>query len=391
MNFNAILGFWASTAAVFCALLFIRTVYVFVVTPTIHPSAFAFKCTSPVSVLLPVRNEAGRVLSQNIESLMDQSYKQLQILAVDDRSSDASLLILRKNEQLPESRLLVIQGEDVPSDWLGKVFALHQAKLHATGEWLLALDADVVYSPHAVESAMMFAQNNHLDALSLLPSVKMESFWESLIIPAMSWLSLMRVSPTQANRKRSKACFGYGNFILFKKTAHDSIGGFMSYKMDILDDCTPMERFKKAGFKVMVADGSHLMTSRMYTKLREIIEGFGKNTFAALRFSFLRVTGVILMEIFCVLLPPIYLLNKTLIDRGMSMTLPTILAGIAVLFFFLTMLSVGIKMRANIKFYLLYLLGHMFAVIIIIYSMARHKTNRGNLWKDRLVNTEMNA
>ena len=336
-------------------------------------------------VILP-QNEEKRVLRRNIESLLKQTYKQIQIIAVNDRSTDNSLSILSQYERMPGSTLQVIEGTDVPADWLGKLFALHQAKSHATGEWLLTIDADVIYSPHTVESALAYMEENNLDALSLLPRVKMDSFWETTIIPVMSWLSLMRVSTTQANRRSSKACFGYGNIIIFKRYAHNYIGGFSSYKNDILDDCVPMEKLKKKGFRIIVADGSELMVSRMYSSLKEIIEGFGKNTFAALRFSIVRVIGVLLMEVFFVLSPPFYFLFKKLIKNEISMSISTKLFGTAALFFFLTMVFFGIKMRANIKFYFLYILGHILAVIIICFSVLTYKMRTGTTWKGRIVN-----
>lgn len=378
-------SFWLDATVVFCVLILVRTAYMLIATPVIHVSDSAYSESPNVSVLLPVRNEAKRMLKKNLESLISQTYARFQIIAVDDRSTDESLSILREYERLSGSRLQVIRGQEPPSDWLGKSFALHQAKAASKGEWLLAVDADVVYSPHILAAALGFARKNHLDALSLLPQVELGTFWEAVVIPAMTWLSLMRVSITQANRQRSKACFGYGNFILMRRSSHDAIGGFKSYRKDILDDSATMERLKLGGYRVMVADGSSLMSSRMYSSLREIIEGFRKNPFAALRFSTLRVIGVLLMEVLFIMLPPVYLFYGILTQR-VSVSPTMQLSGLAVVLFFLTMLCFGLRMRAGLRFLIFYLLGHAVATLIIIYSMLSFKLKRGSTWKNRVIN-----
>ena len=382
---TSLTGFWLAATVVFCALLLIRTTYMLIATPVIRVFDSVSGDSSNVSILLPVRNEAARVLRQNLESLISQTHAWLQIIAVDDSSTDDSLSILHEYARLPNSRLRVIQGQEVPIDWLGKLFALHQAKALSRGEWLLVVDADVVYLPHSLTGALAFARENRLDAVSLLPRLELRTFWEAVVIPAMAWPSLIRVSTTQANRQRSKMCFGNGNFILMRRSAHDAIGGFKSYRRNILDDCATMERLKLAGYRVMVADGSRLMSSRMYSSFREILEGFGKNAFAALHFSILRVTGVLLMEILFVLLPPIYLFHeiltpRTLMSPGMQVS------GLAVTFFFLTMLCFGLRMRAGLRFFIFYLLGHMIALAIVTYSMLTSKAKWGSSWKGRLIN-----
>ena len=381
-SFNS---FWLDATVVFCILILVRTAYILIATPVVRVSDSAYSNSYNVSILLPVRNEAKRILRKNLESLISQTYARFQIIAVDDRSTDESLSILREYEQLASSNLQVIRGQESPSDWLGKTFALHQAKAVSKGEWLLAVDADAVYSPHTLAAALGFARKNHLDALSLLPRVALRTFWEAVVIPAMTWLSLMRVSPTQANRRRSKACFGYGNFILMRRSCHDAIGGFKSYKKDILDDCATMERLKRDGYRVMVADGSSLISSRMYSSFREIIEGFGKNTFAALHFSTLRVIGVLLMEALFIMIPLIYLFSGISAQRIM-ISPTTQLSGLAVILFFLTMLCFGLRMGAGLRFFIFYPLGHAVATIIMIYSMLSFKLKRGTVWKNRAVN-----
>ena len=216
-------------SAIICITLFLRTLYIILFTPTLKTSAKLTFNAPLVSILLPVRNEESRILRENVKSLISQNYPQLEIVAVDDRSTDKSFDILQEFSNLKNSKMKALRGNEPPDDcWIGKTHALYQAKQVAKGDWLVSVDADVIYSNNIISAAMEYAQKNKLDALSLLPRVLMVKFWETVVLPVVSWLSLMRVSTTQANRSNSKACFGYGNFILYRGRAHESIGGFES-------------------------------------------------------------------------------------------------------------------------------------------------------------------
>lgn len=378
-------------SAIICITLFLRTLYIILFTPTLKTSAKLTFNAPLVSILLPVRNEESRILRENVKSLISQNYPQLEIVAVDDQSTDKSFDILQEFSNLKNSKMKALRGNEPPDDcWIGKTHALYQAKQVAKGDWLVSVDADVIYSNNIISAAMEYAQKNKLDALSLLPRVLMVKFWETVVLPVVSWLSLMRVSTTQANRSNSKACFGYGNFILFRGSAHDSIGGFESYKNDILDDCAIMERLKAHGFRIRIIDGSKLMKSKMYAGLKEIILGFRKNTFAALRNSIIRSVAVILSEILFIFFPPIYIIHKLLITTG-EWSLSTFCAIVAVGSFFLTMLLFGLRMKAGIKFYFFYIIGHAIAIFIIAYSMISYFTKKGTIWKDRTIVKKKNS
>lgn len=372
------------SSAIICGALFLRTLYMILATPIVLTTEHLPKDDRHVSVLLPVRDEASRVLRKNLESLLAQSYQQIEIIAVDDRSADETPAILHHYKALNPNRLHLVEGREPPPGWLGKTFALQLAKTAARGEWLATVDADVIFSGHIISASLAFAAKHDLHALSLLPRVLTVTFWEAVVIPVMSWLSLMRVSTTQANRQSSRACFGYGNFILFQRSAHDRIGGFEAYSGDILDDCAIMERLKSHRFTVMVADGSKLMKSRMYYSLREIFLGFGKNSFAALRYSSLRVLGVVFAETLFVFVPHVYLLYQ-LATQGTSLSPSGVEAAAAVGFFFLTMSLFGLRMKTDARFFLFYLLGHAVALAIIIYSMVRFQVGGGVTWKGRFI------
>lgn len=319
-------------------------------------------------------------------SLASQSYPDFDIIAVDDRSTDDTINIFHEYQLRYPRRLKIIKGAPPPEGWCGKTYALYQAKLSSRVDWLVSVDADVIYSEHALTSAMEFAYLHRLDALSMLPKVVMVTFWENVVIPVMCWLALMRVSPTQANRPASRESFGYGNFILFNRPAHDSLGGFLQCRGSVLDDCALMELLKTNGFRTMVGDGANFISTRMYSSLREIIEGFGKNSFAALHSSVLKTLSVLAGEVVLIFFPFVFLWVQLFVGHGQNIT--WIVASISVLCTFATMLVFGRRMNAGKLFYCCYLLGYLISMVIMVYSMATYLIGNGVPWRGRVVNVK---
>src|SRR5215510_2460099 len=86
-----------------------------------------------VSILVPARNEQHRVLEACIRSILAQDYGRFEVIAVDDRSTDATAAILSALAKRDE-RLRVIEGKELPPGWLGKPYAMQQAVNLARGE-----------------------------------------------------------------------------------------------------------------------------------------------------------------------------------------------------------------------------------------------------------------
>ncbi len=338
-----------------------------------------------ISVLVPARNEATRVLRENLLSLARQTYGALEIIVIDDRSTDSTLSILEDAQSAFPGRIHVVRGQPLATGWLGKTFALQQAKERATGKWLLLADADGIFDRTAVASAMEFVKKNRLDALSLLPRCRMETPWENVVLPVMFWLGLMRVSPLQANRRSSRECFGWGCFILMRRTAHDAIGGFSTYRSNVLDDCIVMRLLKRSGFNVKVCYGTDLLQTRMYGKLPEIVNGFSKNSFAILNNSLIFLLVVVVWQLATVFLP-IYVVAISVFGNNQ------VSAGygaMAIFPMFLTMAAFGVESGATRSFFVLYPVGCLVSLFIIVRSAFRYFTKRHVEWKGRVVSQEI--
>ena len=104
-----------------------------------------------VSVLVPARDEA-RTIVACIDSLANQNYSDVEILALDDHSVDETGALLDELATCYSS-LTVIHGcENPPAGWNGKSYACHRLAARATGDWLLFTDADTRHLPGSIRS-----------------------------------------------------------------------------------------------------------------------------------------------------------------------------------------------------------------------------------------------
>jgi glycosyltransferase involved in cell wall biosynthesis len=106
-----------------------------------------------VSVVIPVHN-GEKYLSQAIESVMDQTHRDLELLVVDDGSTDSSAAIIHRFA-LQDRRIRVLTQEN-----LGVAAAGNRGLQEAGCEWVARLDADDVFLPEKLERQVAFLRRN---------------------------------------------------------------------------------------------------------------------------------------------------------------------------------------------------------------------------------------
>src|SRR5262245_38340291 len=237
-----------------------------------------------VSVLVPARNEEHRVLADCIRSLLAQDYGRFEVIAVDDRSTDATGAIL-KSLARTDARLQVIDGKELPPGWLGKPNAMHTALEQARGEWILATDADMIFDQTLLRTAVAHAIDRQADAISLIPHFEALSFWERLMTPNWAWVMLMFAVSYRINDPRTPGALGIGGFILVRRPILELTGGFAALKDEVLDDVRLAERIKGAHGRMLTAHAPALLRTRMYRNFREMWECSTKSWFAGMKFS----------------------------------------------------------------------------------------------------------
>jgi chlorobactene glucosyltransferase len=248
-----------------------------------------------VSVCVPARDEE-RDIEACLTSLLNQDYPQFEVIVVDDNSTDETPGIIESLQER-HANLISIQGAALPADWYGKPFALHQAGQKARGELLLFTDADPVFQPYALTTAVHLIQKHGLDMVSLLPGAEFGSFWERVVQPVIFAFIAALTRFRKVNDPESKAAMGVGAFILLRRAMYGRVGGHETLKQTILEDIGMARLVKRAGAKIMIADAQKIYSIRMYHSFREIWIGWRKNVFLAMKKSIFKT----FYYIFCVL------------------------------------------------------------------------------------------
>lgn len=246
-----------------------------------------------VSILVPARNEAHQI-ERCLQSLVAQNYPNFEIIVLDDRSDDGTWEILQSWERT-HPRVRALRGTPLPTGWVGKCFACHQLSLCAHGELLLFTDADTVYAPTALSSAVSALHQTNADLLTLLPQLTLKSFWERTVMPLLHFVTFTVLPfPFVHHLRNERFAMANGQFLLFHRAAYEAIGGHDAVQSALVEDVWLARRIKKLGFRLRVMDGGDVISTRMYTSLSEIWNGFSKNLFPGFQFSLPAIGTVML-------------------------------------------------------------------------------------------------
>ncbi len=235
-----------------------------------------------VSVVLAARDEAGHI-GPAMESILDQDYPALEVVAVDDRSTDGTGEILdRMAEGHP--RLRVLHIETLPDGWLGKNHALHRGAAMAGGELLLFTDADVILHPDAVTRAVALLERDRLDHLAVAPRILAGSAPATMTVAVFLALFSTIMRPWKARDPDSRFAIGIGAFNLVRATAYRAIDGHRSVALRPDDDVRLGRALKEAGFRQAAAIGTRMAEVEWYPTLRAMARGLRKNAFAVVEY-----------------------------------------------------------------------------------------------------------
>ena len=287
----------AGGAAV-ATLVFVRTGWAILRTET-TPWLAALPPIEPaggwprLAVLFAARNEAAGV-ERATRSLLDQDYPGLNVIAVDDRSTDATGTILDALAAT-DPRLRVVHVRTLPGGWLGKNHALQVASEASEAEWLLFTDADVVFAPQALRRSVSYAVTAKIDHLVVAPQTVTEDEGERVFLAMFCMLFAVRVPPWKVADPRSKAALGVGAFNLVRTDAFRAIGGLRRLALSVDDDLKLGVALKFAGYRPGLVLGRDVVSVRWQVGLGGMIRGMEKNFFAACDFRLSQVAAVILV------------------------------------------------------------------------------------------------
>ena len=272
----------------------------------------------PLSIVAPARNEA-RGIEAAIRSLLRLDYPGLEIVVVNDRSTDDTGAILERiAREVPleevrlttsaeasalkkpdttaprlatAPRLTVITISELPGGWLGKNYAMHVGAANASGELLLFTDADIVFEPSTLRRAVAYMLAQRVDHLAAIPDIRLTGAALKAFVAAFGVFFSMYARPWKVRDPRSRAHIGVGAFNLIRAEVYRAIGTHRAIAMRPDDDMKLGKLVKKHGFRQDVVFGQDFIVVEWYASLRELIDGLMKNAFAGVEYSLWATVG----------------------------------------------------------------------------------------------------
>ena len=331
-----------------------------------------------ISILVPARNEADNI-GECIRSLLALNYPNFEVIALDDRSQDATYPILcRLRDQ--DHRLRVLVGSEPPPGWYGKPHACWQLAQAARGEYLLMTDADCRFAPDALLLALGALKAQNADVVSLVPDLHAEGFWERLLIP-IQYFIIYAFLPTPLVRRSRNPAFAAANgaFLFLTRSTYFAVDGHRAVRQQITEDIKFAQHVKSEGKTLWYGDGSRTYSVRMYHSFEEIWAGFSKNLYGA--FGNPLLLAFVLVMIVCGLILPLFF-----VVWGSTHNLPwTSLAVIA--YAIPILIRLGLTARYNrdtVLYAFLHPLAWSVIVGIAVNSAYRALSGRGTEWKGRI-------
>ena len=231
-----------------------------------------------LSVIVPACNEAS-TLGPALATLLAQDYPNLEVVAIDDRSEDATGLLL-DGLAAQDPRLRVVHIEHLPDGWLGKNHACARGAEVASGDWLLFTDGDVLFRADALRRAVAFAEAYGLDHLVAVPRFVTRGFLERAFVVAFCVLLSLKARVWALHRARSGAYIGAGAFNLVRREAYSRAGGHRTLALEVADDLKLGLVLRRSGARQGAVVSGGLLAVRWQNGLRASMGGLLKNAFA---------------------------------------------------------------------------------------------------------------
>jgi glycosyltransferase involved in cell wall biosynthesis len=258
-----------------------------------------------ITVIVPARNEAAAI-EATLRSLLAQSIP-IEIIAVDDRSTDATGSILDRiaAEPLPPGKFLtVLHVLSLPAGWMGKTHAMALAARQSATPWLLFTDADILFAPDVLERALLHANDTAADHLTLSLTLVLTSAGERFMTTAIQPFTLFTFRPWKiADPAAKRDSVGVGGFNLIRAQVYRDLGGFESLRLEVLEDLRLGFEVKRRGYRQRIAFGRDLIRVHWAPGALGMARNLTKNFFAVFRFSPIVLLGFVTAFLLLICMP----------------------------------------------------------------------------------------
>ena len=325
-------------------------------------------------VIVPGRNEE-RDIAACLESLLAQDYPLLQIVAVDDRSTDSTGGQMDALAAAHPDNLRAMHIRELPPEWLGKTHAMAVAAASGDSDWLLFTDADVLFTTDSLRRSLVYAVESGADHLVTVPTPVIRRWDEGMILGFFQIFGMWGARPWKiADPKAHLDAIGVGAFNLVRRAAYEKVGGFEALRMEIVEDIGLGRRIKAAGLAQRIAFAPGLVRVHWAAGAWGLVDVLTKNLFSAFRFHVSLALGAcVWLTVFCV--APVFglLLRET--------RLPTLLTLLAIA---QTYRLYGRVSGIPVWQALLFPVGALLFLVALLRSMATTLRQGGVIWRGTL-------
>jgi hypothetical protein len=336
-----------------------------------RPPADPPRVPRPVTVVLPVRDEAEQV-GGCLAALLDQrGIDDLAVVVVDDGSTDGTADVVRG---VADPRVRLVSAGPPPPGWLGKPHACAVGAAAAAGDdgILAFVDADVRLFPDALAGAVAVLERHGLDLVSPWPRPIAQGLVERLVQPLVPWLWATTLPVRIAERSpRPSLAAATGQFLVLPRASYERAGGHGAVRGEVLEDIALLRAVKRSGGRGGPIDGSRLAACRMYDGWPALRDGYAKSLWGAVGGSPVASSAAAAFLTAVWVVPPLAAL------RGSRAGLAGYVAGVAGRA--VAGAATGSRLWPDV-------LAHPFSVLALDLLMARSVTGhrRGTLtWRGR--------
>lgn len=260
---------------------------------------------SDITVLIPARNEALNIT--NTLSALSAQGDNLNVILVDDQSTDNTIELA---ESVNFEKLTIVSGSELASGWSGKLWALEQGRQHVTTPYLVLLDADIVLEKNLIPVVLEKVKKEQLKMLSLMAFLKMQSFWEKLLMPAFIFFFKLLYPFHLSNKPNSWIAAAAGGFIFIETKVLNELGGFSCIKDALIDDCSLAKQVKNNNHKTWTGMTHSAVSIRSYDTLSSIWQMVARTAYTQLFYSPLLLLVCTLLMVAAFALPVLALLHS---------------------------------------------------------------------------------
>jgi chlorobactene glucosyltransferase len=334
-----------------------------------------------VSVIVAARNEE-KMIGDCIRSLLGQSYPNLEIIAVDDSSTDSTLQILEKIS-IDDKRLRPVCAGKKPEGWVGKTWPCWRGFEGSTGEILLFVDADSKFRSDLLDLCVRYIEQKKIDMFSLGPRVKINGLWARSVLPLITGAINLLYPMQKVNDSASKRAYVFGTFFLVKRSVYEKTGGHSSIRNEIVEDAALGTLVKTSGYRLRVERGIQFLETVWEDDFRSIYVGLERVFSTSVKgigsLSLLNAVFLLLVMIY----PLLFLAGFVLLRSANYVILLGVFASLGNAVIFLTLSAYELRAvtgRMGVD-PILYPIGGLVFISAILSTTLKMRSNIGLEWK----------